>query len=404
MADLEEGRLQEFLDGVGKILGNGKRGGRASFAAYAIGLLGEADRKSMEPIAMRYCGGVEHADAAHQRINHFITQKMWSDREVRQYCARYAIAEMLQAGPIASWIIDDTGFLKQGKHSVGVQRQYTGSAGKVANCQIGVSLVVATAHDHLPVDFELYLPTSWTEDPARRLEARIPENVVFQTKIQLATGMLRKAVQDGIPRGVLLADSWYGDEPSFREVAEELGLDYCVGVKSDNRVWLVDRRGRRNGAPITVSEVVKRLGPNAFRRFTWREGTNTHLSARFAFATVVPAYKGSDDLASRSKVRLIIEQPDTEDKPKFAFVKLSGEVPKKELIRILKDRWRIERTYQDLKGEVGLDHFEGRRFQGWHHHVTVALACYAFTVAERARLFPPAPPRKTKSDSLRFAA
>lgn len=401
MQELDGACLEAFLDGVGEILGRASR--RASFASYAIGLLGEGDRKSMEPIAIRVCGGVEHADAAHQRVNHFINAD-WSDREVRRYTTRYAIEQMLQAGAIRSWIVDDTGFLKQGKHSVGVQRQYTGSAGKVANCQLGVSLVVATEHDHLPIDFELYLPKSWAEDPQRRLEARIPDDVVFQTKIQQAIGMLRKAVEDDVPRGVVLADAWYGDEPSFRNAADELGLDYAVGVKSDNRVWLQDSIGRRCGEPLTVAELAQRLGPLAFRRFTWREGTNKKLSARFAFATVVPAYKGDDDLATRPRVRLVIEKPDGENKLKFAFVKLSRKTSKKELIGILKDRWRIERTYEDLKGELGLDHFEGRRYPGWHHHVTVALACYAFTVAERARLFPPAYSGETRHNPFTRAA
>ncbi len=401
MDNVEGVPLQEFLGGVGEILGNKPR--RASFASYALGLLGEGDRKSMEPIAMRVCDGVKHADAAHQRVNHFINSD-WNDREVRQYAARYAIAEMLSAGAINRWIIDDTGFLKQGKHSVGVQRQYTGSAGKIANCQIGVSLVVATAHDQVPIDFELYLPRSWTDDPARRQEARIPENVVFQTKIDLAIGMLQKAYDNEIPRGVLLADAWYGDEPSFRQAADDLSLDYAVGVNSDNRVWLVDSGGRRNGVPMTVSQLAERLGPKAFRRFTWREGTSKKLSARFAFATVVPAYRGADDPATRPKVMLVIEQSEDDDKLKFAFVKLSENASKKQIIRILKDRWRIERTYEDLKGELGLDHFEGRRYRGWHHHVTVALACYAFTVAERARLFPPALRRKTHNRPFDRAA
>ena len=397
-----DARIRKYLGGVGEILGNKCR--RASFASYAIGLLGEGERKSMEPIAMRVCDGVEHADAAHQRVHHFITNSEWCDREVRQYAARYAIAEMLRSGPIRSWIIDDTGFLKQGKHSVGVQRQYTGSAGKIANCQIGVSLVVATAHDHVPIDFELYLPASWANDPARRLEARIPDDVLFQTKLQLSIAMLRKAAADEIPRGVLLADAWYGDEPSFRQAAEELGMDYAVGIKANNRVWLVDSRGRRGEAPITVAELAEQLGPKAFRRCTWREGTSESMSARFAFATVVPAFKADDDPATRSKVRLVIEQSDTEDKLKFAFVKISETLSNKQLIRVLKDRWRIERTYQDLKGELGLDHFEGRRFRGWHHHVTVALACYAFTVGERARLFPPPHHGKAQGDAFARAA
>jgi SRSO17 transposase len=394
--------LQELLGGIGEILGRDSR--RRSFASYAIGLLGEGDRKSMEPIAMRFCDGVEHADAAHQRLNHFINSN-WSDGDVRRYAADYALSRMLPVGAVQSWIIDDTGFLKQGSHSVGVQRQYTGSAGKVANCQIGVSLVVATAHDHLPVDFELYLPTSWTEDPKRRQEARIPDEVVFQTKIDLAIGMLRRWVDAGVPKGVLLADAWYGDEPKFRDAAEDLGLDYAVGVKSDCRVWVVDSRGYRNGQPMTVAEVAERLGSKAYRRFTWREGTDKKLSARFAFVTVVAANRSDDDPATRPKVRLVIEQGNggTEG-PKYAFVRLSGKPSKKQTVRILKDRWRTERVYEDLKGELGLDHFEGRRYPGWHHHVTIALACYAFTVAERARLFPPALRGETRNRPLASAA
>ena len=402
MDKVDGAHLQEFLDGVGDILGNKAR--RASFASYAAGLFGEGDRKSQEPIAMRVCGGVEHADAAHQRMNHFITSSEWSDREVRQYSTRYVVSAMRQGGPVTSWIIDDTGFLKQGTHSVGVQRQYTGSAGKIANCQIGVSLVVATAHDHAPIDFELYLPKSWANDPARRLEARIPEDVVFRTKIELAVSMLRRAAHDNVPRGTLLADAWYGDEPSFRAAAEELGLDYAVGINSDNRVWLVDSHGRRNGSPMTVAALAKRLGPKSFRRFTWREGTQKKLSARFAFATVVPAFRAGTNPASRSKVRLLIESPDGEENLKFAFAKMADAMSKKKLIRTLKERWRIERTYEDLKGELGLDHFEGRRFRGWHHHVSVALACYAFTVAERARLSPPPQRRISHYDAFPRAA
>lgn len=401
MDDFEPGLVQ-FLGGIGALLGNASR--RASFASYLLGLLGESERKSMEPIAIRCCGGKEHADAAHQRLNHFITNSDWSDRDVRRYSAHYAVTAMLTAGPMKSWIVDDTGFLKQGKHSVGVQRQYTGSAGKITNCQIGVSLVVATDHDHVPIDFELYLPECWANDPERRAEAKIPDDVVFRTKIQLAIAMLRRAVDDNVPRGVLLADPWYGDEPAFRGAAEELGLDYIVGVKSDHRVWLVDTRGRRGGRPMKLSVLAARIGSKSIRRLTWREGTRHKLSARFAFATVVPAQKGKDDPANRSKVKVIIEWRDGEKEPRFAFAKLSEKVSKKKLVRMHKERWRTERAYQDLKGEFGLDHFEGRRFRGWHHHVSVALACNAFAIGERARLFPPPPRRQARSHPFGVAA
>ena len=180
LTDVGRARLEDFVEQIGDVLGHSRR--RASFATYALGLLGDGDRKSVEPIAARACGSVEGIDAAHQRLLHFLTDSEWSDQVVRLTAAQYALGIMTKKEPVESWIIDDTGFLKQGSHSVGVQRQYTGSAGKVTNCQVGASLSIATHTEHLPIDFELYLPECWTEDAARRKEARIPKDVVFKTK------------------------------------------------------------------------------------------------------------------------------------------------------------------------------------------------------------------------------
>src|SRR5829696_6056605 len=199
-----ERRLSEYFDRIGQVLG--RKGRRESFALYAEGIFGDSERKSIEPIAARACADPARADAEHQRLLHFALDAPWSDHEVRREAARYAIDALTAQLPIDSWIIDDTGFLKQGSHSVGVQRQYTGSAGKITNCQIGVSLSVATPTEHLPIDFELYLPRSWTEDPVRRREARIPDDVTFKTKPQLALEMIRRAVHAGIPLGVVLGD------------------------------------------------------------------------------------------------------------------------------------------------------------------------------------------------------
>ena len=185
-------RLEAYFERIGSVLGDDKR--RASFATYAIGLLSDGERKSMEPIAARACADPERIDAEHQRLAHFVSNSNWRDKDVRREAAAYALEVLTKREPVVAWIFDDTGFLKQGSHSVGVQRQYTGSAGKITNCQIGVSLTVATPTEHLPIDFELYLPQSWTEDPARRLEARIPDEVQFQTKSELAIVMLRRAV------------------------------------------------------------------------------------------------------------------------------------------------------------------------------------------------------------------
>src|SRR5262249_551919 len=207
-------RLREYLDGVGEILANKCR--RASFAKYAMGLLGDGERKSVEPIAARACADPELIEHEHQRLCHFLVDSNWSDRNVRRFAVRYGIAALTAREPVTAWIIDDTGMLKQGSHSVGVQRQYTGSAGKVTNCQIAVSLSLATSTEQLPIDFELYLPRSWTDDPKRRSEARIPDDVVFKTKLDLARDMIDRAIEDGWPRGIVLVDTAFGNSNKFR--------------------------------------------------------------------------------------------------------------------------------------------------------------------------------------------
>jgi SRSO17 transposase len=383
-----QGRLEEYFNRLGHVLGNDSR--RASFALYATGLLGDCERKSVEPIAARVCADPALADAVHQRLLHFIANARWSDPEIRREAARYALSALVEREPIGSWIIDDTGFVKQGKHSVGVQRQYTGSAGKVTNCQIGVSLSLASRTAHLPIDFDLYIPKSWTDDPIRRREARIPAALVFQTKPQLALNMMRRAIADGMPRGVVLADAGYGDSSEFRNGVRHLGLDYAVAVSSNTKVWLTDSLVRRCGAPISVADLATQ-NLRGFRRTTWREGTSERLSARFVLRRVIPYHDDGISPSVREDVCLLMEWEDSASKPtKFHFVNLApGRQSRKRLVRLIKQRWRTERVYQDMKGELGLDHFEGRSFLGWHHHVSVALSCYAYVAAEQARRFPP---------------
>jgi len=402
-ADAER-RLVEYFAEIGDVLGHKKR--RASFATYALGLLADGARKSMEPIAARACGDRDETDAWHQRLQLFITDSAWSDRDVRRVAAEHGLSAMIEHEPVEAWIIDDTGFLKKGRHSVGVQRQYTGSAGKVTNCQIGVSLSLATQTEHLAIDFELYLPKCWTEDSARRREAKIPDDIPFRTKNKLALAMVQRAVEEDRPRGVVLADSAYGDDSSFRSELRQLGLHYALGVRADCRVRRVDKAGRRRGEPVTVSELADKMGRQSFRRVTWREGTKSPLSARFALQRVVPAHAetADDRQANRERIWLLIEWWDDESKPtKFHFVSMAT-VKKKRLVRLIKQRWRTERVYQDLKGQLGLDHFEGRRFRGWHHHVSVALCCFAFVVAERVRSFPPSARGEAEDHAIARAA
>lgn len=397
-------RLSEFFDRIGQVLG--RKGRRESFALYAEGIFGDGQRKSIEPIAARACADPARADAEHQRLLHFALDAPWSDHDVRLAAARYAIAAITAKEPVDSWIIDDTGFLKQGSHSVGVQRQYTGSAGKVTNCQVGVSLTVATRTEQVPIDFALYLPEAWTDDPARRREARIPADVQFATKTELALQLLRRAVDDGIPPGLVLADQAYGTSREWRQAIREMGLHYAVAVDHRTTVMVFDKIGRRREEIISIIDLAHRIeGRGGFRRCTWREGTKQDLSARFALRRVVPAYDGGPGIEKREAVWLLIEWRDNEDEPANCFLcSLPERLTKKKLVRMVMQRWRTERAYQDLKDELGLDHYEGRRFPGWHHHVSVVLCCYAFVIAERVRHFPPSARGSVEHDAQSLAA
>ena len=383
-----ETRLQGFLDHIGDILGHKNR--RASFATYALGLLSDLERKSMEPIAAQASGGPARANAAHQRLQFFITESEWENQPVREAAAQYALAALQEKEAITSWIIDDTGFIKKGEHSVGVQRQYTGSAGKTTNCQVGVSLSLTTQTRHLPVDFALYLPKGWAESPSRRKEAKIPSSVTFKTKPELAMEMITAAVEANLPPAVVLADADYGRSTAFRTGLKDLGLDYAVGVKGNAKVWRLDKLGRRRGKPVAIAELAKLISRRRYRKCSWREGTKGKLTSRFARELVVPYHDDGTPASNREAEWLLVEWPPHEDSPsKYCLTTLSKDASMRFIVTMLKQRWRTERMYQEMKGELGLDHFEGRRYAGWHHHVSVALCCYAFVVAEQARSIPP---------------
>jgi SRSO17 transposase len=384
-----------------------RRDYRASFATYAFGLMGDSERKSVEPIAARACGDEDKCAQVHDRLLYFVREGSWSDRDVRRAARDYVVEALSAREPVTTWIIDDTGMLKQGTHSPGVQRQYTGSAGKVTNCQIAVSLSVATAAEQVPIDMELYLPESWTSDMKRRRATHIPDSIVFKTKGELAMGLIGRAVDDGVAGDVVLADADYGRSHVFRDFVRLKGKDYAVAVHADHKIWLVDDHGRRPDA-ISVRQLGIDLGEGAFRKITWRDGTrpNKKLSSRFVFRRVKPAYDdGSAPPMLREAVWLVIEWPQGESRPtKFFLTNLRGRMTKKEIVRTIKERWKTERVFEELKGELGFDHYEGRSFIGWHHHASVALSCYAFVVAERTRAFFPSPRWSGRSHPLALAA
>jgi SRSO17 transposase len=408
--DAMEARLGEFLSGrIGRHLG--RREQKESFALYAHGILADGERKSVEPIAARATGsgGDEKpgvlCERMQARLLNFLRDSPWDDRGVRREAARYVIGELEKQEPVTTWIIDDTGFPKQGKHSVGVQRQYTGTLGKIGNCQIGVSLTIATKHEHVPIDFALYMPKSWTDDPLRREKSRVPDDLVFKTKPELGLDLITRAVEDKIPGDIVLVDAAYGGSSDFRNTVRMFGFDLGVAVTASTRVWLLDGIERRRGDPLRAQDLGVELGRRAFRRLTWRIGAGGKLSSHFAFRRVKVAHDDGTDAGDREPLWLIMEWPEGETKPtKFILTTLPRRMSKKQIVRIVKERWRTERAYEELKGELGLDHFEGRSFPGWHHHISVVLSCYAFIVSERVRRFPPSAGRQADSDAISVAA
>jgi len=263
-------RLNAYFDRIGRILGHQRR--REAFEQYTIGLFSDIERKSVEPIAALICQDPTLCRTYTEKLLHFVGDSKWDDRAVRLSCARYALDAMTQREPIQCWIFDDTGFMKQGDKSPGVQRQYTGSAGKTTNCQIGVSLALTTQTLELPIDMDLYLPQCWAEDGARCRAARIPSEVGYRPKWQIALDLARRAVDAGIAKGLVLADSGYGDTGTFRAGLQELGLSYAVGVKQHTQVRIACSDGTLSDV-MSVATVADVLGAKEYRKTTWRQGT-----------------------------------------------------------------------------------------------------------------------------------
>lgn len=392
------GRFAAYLADLASVLGDARR--IAAMISYCTGLLLPSERKSVEPIAALTAPA--RTAAQHQSLLHFVGQGDWSDGAVMERILAHAIPNIEVHGAISAWIVDDTGFPKKGKHSVGVARQYCGQLGKQDNCQVAVSLSIANDHASLPVAYRLYLPQSWANDAARRKKAGVPEEVEFKTKPQIALEQIKWACEVGLPRGVVIVDAGYGVEAKFRNEISALKLKYVAGVKTTNTVWAPDmiaspraaksRRGHEESTPISVEKLALALPKSSWRTIRWRDGTNEVLSSRFARIRVRSAH----DRAEKEKVPeewLLIEWPPDEKAPtKFWLSTLGANVTFTHLVRTAKLRWRIERDYLELKQEIGLGHFEGRGWRGFHHHATLCIAAYAFLVAERAA-FPPSQAR-----------
>ena len=376
-------RFAAYIAEIAGVLGDPRRHG--PMTSYCTGLLMPAYRKSVEPMAAMTAP--ERTAAQHQSLLHFVGKGDWSDDAVLSKVREQVVPKIETHGAISAWIIDDTGFPKKGKHSVGVARQYCGQLGKQDNCQVAVSLSIANEHASLPVAYSLYLPESWVEDAERRAKAGVPSTVVFKTKPRIALDQLEWACANGLPRGDVIADAGYGAEERFRDGITELGLRYVVGIKSTNAVWA---RLETGSAAVTMRMSVEKLAlalaDEEWRTIGWREGTNEKLSGRFARVRVRIATDAPEEW-------LLVEWPENEKKPtKFWLSTLRPNISFAHLVSRAKLRWRIERDYLELKQEIGLGHFEGRGWRGFHHHATLCIAAYGFLITERAAFSPCEPP------------
>jgi len=375
--------------------------------SYCLGLLLPGERKSIEPMAARL--EPDAVQPMRQSLHHLVAKAPWSDEGVLEQVRERVLPKMEKNGPVVAWIVDDTGFPKKGMHSVGVAHQYCGQLGKQANCRVAVSLSVATWSSSLPIGYRLYLPKEWAADSERREKAEVPEEVEFQTKPEIALDQIRAAVGANVARGTVLADAAYGINTEFRDGLSELGLPYMVGVQSTMTVWGPGQqplpakpRGRmgrpprllrrsRQHQPVSVRELALSLPSATFKDIPWREAGRRKLRSRFAAVRIRAAHRDYEKAEPYAEEWLLIEWPHGEAEPtKYWVSTLPATTKLKALVKIAKHRWIIERDYEELKQELGLGHFEGRNWRGFHHHATLCIAAYGFLVAERNRFSPSA--------------
>jgi SRSO17 transposase len=399
-----EARFSGYVEELAKVVGHADRTG--PLRGYCTGLLLPGERKSVEPMAAKTAPA--RTAAQHQSLLHFVGVASWSDEKVLAKVRAMVLPAIEQHGPIEAWIIDDTAFPKQGIHSVGVHHQYCGQLGKQANCQVAVSLSIANHSASLPVAYRLYLPKDWAEDGARRDKAGVPLDIGFATKPEIALAQIRWACEAGLPRGVALMDVAYGNDSRLRTGMTGLGLTYAAGIQPNTLMWPSGTGPKRRGKPlnntgrrdepdlISAKEVALGLPKRSWRTIRWREGSADWLSSRFARVRVGV---GHNQLIPELLLQewLLIEWPAGEAAPtKYWLSTLPADISLRRLVDLAKLRWRIERDYQELKQEVGLGHYEGRGWRGFHHHATLCIAAYGFLVAERAMI----PPSAARSIAL----
>jgi SRSO17 transposase len=402
----QQRRFAAYIEGLANAAGHADR--HTPLKNYCTGLLLPGERKSVEPMAARLASN--NVRRMHQSLHHLVADAPWDDQEMLEQVLQQVLPAMQKHGPVVAWIIDDTSFPKQGKQSVGVARQYCGQLGKSDNCQAAVSLSVSTWNSSLPMAWRLYLPEVWCQDAERCQQAGVPKEVAFQTKPEIALEQIRQAMARPVPVGVVLADAGYGKGTPFRTALTQLGLQYVVGIESNATVWepgqqplpvptrkpgrgAPPKRLQRNAnhQPISVKQLALGLPSSAWKEIGWRQGSEEILRSRFAVVRVRPAHRDYKRTEPYPEEWLLIEWPKKESEPtKYWLSTLPEKTSLPSLVKIAKHRWIIERDYEELKQELGLGHYEGRGWRGFHHHATLCIAAYGFLISERNRFSPSA--------------
>ena len=384
-------RLEQFLADLLELVGRTERRHWAS--VYIRGLMLDGERKSVEPMAARM------PDGNVQAMQQLVGQSPWEWNPVWERLGRRMTAEL---EPDSLWVVDDTGFPKQGPHSVGVARQYSGTLGKTGNCQVAVSLHHVGDHGSAVLGWRLYLPEEWTNDPRRMEEAGIPKHVVFKTKWQLALEIVDQVRSWQLPDRIVLADAAYGDVTEFRDALEQRNLPYVVGVSSNLGVWgkppktSIPPKGDGPGRSPTHYDYGKQRPTNVkdlalkakgWKKVRWRQGTKGWLESRFIALRVRPSHGYVRGKPPHEEAWLLVEWPEGEPEPtKYFLSDLPVHYTLRRLVRLARSRWKIEQDYHQLKEELGLDHYEGRGWLGWHHHMTLVMLAQAFLTLEAMRL------------------
>jgi len=353
-------RFGQFADQFADCFGRAAQ--RDAASRYLEGLFNDSERKSMQAMHGRLTD-----PGTYQALQHFITDAPWSAASV---WARLRALVPERRGILA---LDDTGLPKQGKHSVGVKRQYCGALGKIGNCQVAVSSLLIGASRIWPLTCELYLPQEWLTDPQRRDEAGIPVRTQFREKWRIALAHVRAVLRAGFELTAVVADADYGRSAAFRAGLERLGLRYAVAVRTELVVWLVGARRAR-----TLDVVAERVPERDWQRVCWGQGTKGPLAARFVALRVRLA-------RGRGERWLLCERSLTDDERKYYVLNLPAAASLQELVGLARSRWPIEQQYRELKDELGFDHFEGRTWLGWNHHAVLTALAFTFVQMERVR-------------------